>query len=93
MPDKLDKGRRKLTFVGTGSDAEGDFYADLSELFDGAALGAEGPTKVRQLVRAFEAFPRYDGIRLKRGGRVYRDDRYRIGGRAKVRVVVRAARD
>ncbi len=89
VPEKLDKGRQKLAFVGTSSDAEGDFYADLSELFDDAALGAEGPTKVRQLVKAFEAFHRYDGIRLKRGSRVYRDDRYRIGGRVKTRVVVR----
>jgi hypothetical protein len=92
VPLKLHTGKRKLDLRGVDPDSSGtgsydEIVIDLSgggsDYFD-----TEGPRTLRQLVNGFKSLGRWDGIRVKRVGRFYRDDTYRIGGRAVTRVRV-----
>ena len=94
VPRSLRSGRQQLTFLGADPDASEDLFSTLTiTLDDEGPTDTEGPRTKEQLADAFRSFQRYDGIVLKRtGGRVFRDDTYRIGGSARTSVVVRHAR-
>ncbi len=92
VPRKLDKGKRRIQVRGVDPDSGGggafdEIIIDLSG--EESYYDSEGPRTLRQLVDGFKAMKRWDGLRVKGAGRFYRDDTYRIGGRAfaKVKVV------
>ncbi len=89
VPTTLKLGDRKLDFRGSEPDSAFGFFDELIIEFGGGGyFDSEGPRKVSQLADAFERVSRWDGIRVKRGGRLFRDETYRIAGRDKVRVEV-----
>ncbi len=89
VPSTLKLGDRKLDFRGSEPDSAFGFFDTLIIEFGGGGyFDSEGPRRVSQLADAFKRMSRWDGIRVKRGGRVFRDKTYRIAGRDKVRVQV-----
>lgn len=92
VPLSLKSGRKTLDFRGVDPDGGFGFFEDIIiELFgdeEDSYYDSEGPRSVKTLARQFRALKRWDGIATKRGQRFYRDDTYRIGGRAKVKVRV-----
>jgi hypothetical protein len=92
VPGKLELGKHKLDFRGTDPDSGFGFFFDelIIDFLDGGGsyFDSEGPRSVQELADQFRATARWDGVRVKGGGRVYRDDTYRIGGRARPKVTV-----
>jgi hypothetical protein len=90
VPRKFKPGRHKVRLRGSDPDSGFGFFDDIiidlsgdEDFFD-----SEGPRTIRQLIKAFKATHRWDGIRLRSGARVYRDDTYRIGGAAQTKIQV-----
>ena len=91
VPRRARAGHRTFTLKGASPDGVEDLFGaitiDLGDL--SSEPDTEGPRTAADLARAFRAFGRYDGLRLKgRGTRVYRDATYRIGGHAAARTTV-----
>ncbi len=85
VPLKLHSGKHRIQLRGVDPDAGGggtydDIVIDLSG--EQSYYDSEGPRTIGQLVKGFAALQRWDGVRAKGIGRFYRDDTYRIGGRA-----------
>jgi hypothetical protein len=88
LPRKLDPGVHKVRLRGSDPDSGFGFFDDIiidlsgdEDFFD-----SEGPRTISQLLKAYRATHRWDGIRLRSGARVYRDDTYRIGGAAQTKI-------
>lgn len=89
VPGSLELGDRRLDFRGTDPDSGFGFFDELIITFGGGGyFDSEGARRVEQLAEAFESVKRYDGVRIKKLGRAFRDATYRIGGRDRVRVRV-----
>jgi hypothetical protein len=91
VPRGLRRGPHRFVLHGVSPDGGEDLFGaiiiDLGDLTGDP--DTEGPRTAKQLANAFRRFHRWDGIRLKgTGSRVYRDDTYRIGGRAQTMAIV-----
>jgi hypothetical protein len=96
VPHTFHRGRHTIRLRGSDPDSGGagffdDIVIDISGSGDDTFVDSEGPRSVKGLVKEFQAAHRWDGIRLKSGTRFYRDDTYRIGGKAsaKIRILPR----
>ncbi len=94
VPRDLELGTRKLDIRGSDPDnGFGFFFDDLIIDFGGGNYtDTEGPRTVKALVEQFEGLNRWDGVRVRKVGRLFRDPTYRIGGRDVVKVRVLRAR-
>ena len=100
IPSGVDRGRRRLTFVGRDvDDPDSDLFGALVDTIiiggdeEEDASGREGARTLDGLARRIKDLQRYDGVRLRSGGirtRAYRDPDLRISGR--VSTVVRVMR-
>ena len=100
IPRDLKRGSREIVLTGTDSDdGAGDIFGSITTLIIGGeggnAGGDPGPRTVPELAKALRNVERYDGVRVKVGGRrgrgskAFRRDDVRLSGRvsAFVRVV------
>ena len=91
IPRGLSRGRHRLTFVGHDvDDPDSDLFGALIDTItigdedSGEGAGSEGARSLAQLARRIKRIQRYDGVRLRVGGRAtraYRDPLLRISGR------------
>ena len=89
VPKHFKLGKRRLKLRGSDPDTGfGFFDSIIIDLGGGGSIDTEGPRTVDGLAKAFGAVHRWDGVRLKGGTKLYRDDTYRIGGHAAVTVRV-----
>ncbi|MEA2123796.1 MAG: hypothetical protein QOI80_578 [Solirubrobacteraceae bacterium] len=90
VPRKFKPGKHKVRLRGSDPDSGYGFFDDIIIDLSGddSYFDTEGPRSVKQLIKAFKATHHWDGIRLKSGQRVYRNGKYRIGGRATATVRV-----
>jgi hypothetical protein len=91
VPRSLPRGPHRFVLRGVSPDGGDDLFGtiviDLGDL--AGDPDTEGPRTAKELARTFRSFQRWDGIRLKgTGSRVYRDETYRIGGRAHAMAIV-----
>ena len=99
IPRSLSRGRHRLTFVGHDvDDPDSDLFGALIDTItigdedSGEGAGSEGARSLAQLARRIKRIQRYDGVRLRVGGRAtraYRDPLLRISGRTSKVVRVR----
>src|SRR3954469_13771043 len=99
IPGGLSRGRHRLTFTGHDvDDPDSDLFGALIDTFTigdedpGDGAGSEGARSLAQLSRRIKRIQRYDGVRLRAGGRAaraYRDPLLRISGRTSQTVRVR----
>jgi hypothetical protein len=99
IPRNLSRGRHRLTFVGHDvDDPDSDLFGALIDTItigdedSGEGAGSEGARSLAQLARRIKRIQRYDGVRLRAGGRAtraYRDPLLRISGRTSKSVRVR----
>ncbi len=95
IPRDFKPGKHKVRLRGSDPDSGfGFFFDEIIIDFGGgdSFFDTEGPRTVDQLAKAFARVHRYDGIRLRSGDRVYRDDTYRIGGAARTTIRIRKRR-
>jgi hypothetical protein len=91
VPRKFEPGKHKIRLRGSDPDSGFGFFDEIIiDLFgdEDSFFDSEGPRTLSQLIRLFKSTHHWDGIRLKSGQRFYRDDTYRIGGRARTKVRV-----
>jgi len=99
IPRGLSRGRHRLRFVGHDvDDPDSDLFGALIDTItigdggSGDGAGSEGARTLGQLARRIKRIQRYDGVRLRAGGRAtraYRDPLLRISGRTSKVVRVR----
>jgi hypothetical protein len=99
IPKDLKRGRRQFTFLGHDvDDPDSDLFGALVDTIfiggdeEGDSAGREGARTLDQLARRIHGIERYDGVRLRVGGRrhrAYRDPDLRISGRVSTTVRVR----
>jgi hypothetical protein len=99
IPSGVRPGMRRLTLVGTDiDDPDAELFGNLVETItiggedEQASAGDPGAGSLAELFARVRSIGRYDGVRVRIGGRrgpAYRDPELRISGRAttKVRVV------
>lgn len=91
VPGGLELGKRRLDIRGTDPDGGFGFFDELIIEFGGGGgfIDTEGPRSVAALAAQFAAMDRWDGVRVRKVGRFFRDETYRIAGRDVVNVRVR----
>jgi hypothetical protein len=97
LPSGLNRGSRRLTFVGTDADAgDAAFGQEITLILDDSEGeespgGDPGPTSVSELADSITALSRYDGVGLRNGEDTvpaFRDEELRLSGRVRTRVRV-----
>ena len=91
VPGKLELGKRRLDIRGTDPDGGFSFFDDLIIEFGGGGtyIDSEGPRSVEALAAQFAGVNRWDGVRVRKAGRFFRDETFRIAGRDVVNVRVK----
>jgi hypothetical protein len=94
IPSGLHSGRMKLRLIGRDADTGDNGLGTTIIIGDGSAddgAGDAGPGSLAELSAEVRATARYDGVTLRMGNeraRAFRDDGFRISGRADVTVSV-----
>jgi hypothetical protein len=90
VPRSLHRGPHRFVVRGSDPESGDDLFGTITIDLGGSLSGdSEGPRTAKQLAKAFRGFHHWDGIRLKgTRSRVYRDPKYRIGGKAQTFAIV-----
>jgi hypothetical protein len=90
VPHEFKPGPHRVRLRGSDPDSGFGFFDEIIIDFGGgdSFFDTEGPRTIGKLAKAFARVHRWDGIRLKSGARVFRDDTYRIGGRASTAIKI-----